>query len=83
MDTLVLYQGPRSYFESGGGGGGGADYWLKVGGWKYLFPSNSLKFPKKWGGWSPPPFPSPFAGPVYVRVKATKDVVLQQAALCV
>ena len=50
-----INQGPRSYFESGGltsdskcvcvcvwGGG--------VGGWKHLFHSNSLKFPKSGGG---------------------------------
>ena len=34
----------------------------KWGGWKHLFLSNSLKFPKKWGGgWSPPAPPPPRA----------------------
>ena len=41
-------------------GGGGLTKDSKWGGWKHLFLSNSLKFPKKWGrGVSPPPPPAP------------------------
>ena len=44
-------QGLRSYFESGGGGGLTSDSkW--GGGLKTPFLSNSLKFPKTWGGGS-------------------------------
>ena len=49
----------------GGGGGGGLNSDSKWGGSKHLFLSNSLKFPKKWGGGGgglkPPPSPSPSA----------------------
>ena len=38
MDTLVLYQGPRSYFESGGGGGGGLTIDSKWGAENTFFP---------------------------------------------
>ena len=45
----------------GGGGGRGGGGWLVTlsggGGWKHLFLSNSLKFPKK------PPLPLPLRGP--------------------
>ena len=37
--------------------------WWGGEGWKHLFLSNSLKFPKKWGSWNPPPLPLPLRGP--------------------
>ena len=46
---------------------GGLNSDSKWGGWKHLFLSNSLKFPKKWGGGLKPPQPLPLRGPWTVR----------------
>ena len=55
--------GPAELLWKCGGGGGWIVTQSGGKGWKRLFLSNCLKFPKKLGGWSPPPKPLPLRGP--------------------